>query len=220
MPAGMTAPAFHDRSQNGFDAPVPGLAGCPAVDPLLSDLIRHLAPGHPGTGFRNVATLIQADRAELLRAGLPGSAHQTLALFRRVALALSRERLADRPVIGDEAAVLAHARTWLAGRRREAVLVLFLDRRNGLVADEIVAEGDLTGVRLSPREVLRRALAHDATALILAHNHPSGDSTPSKGDIETTRALADAATALDITLHDHLVLGRGAPFSFRRAGLL
>jgi DNA repair protein RadC len=102
----------------------------------------------------------------------------------------------------------------------EQVRALFLDSRNRLIADEQQGRGTVNHTPLYPREVLKRALELKAAALILVHNHPSGDPTPSRADIELTRELASAAKALGLALHDHVIVGMGRWMSFRREGLL
>jgi len=108
----------------------------------------------------------------------------------------------------------------LARERVEQFRVLFLDTKNRLIADEAQARGTVNHTPVYPREVVKRALELHATALILVHNHPSGDSTPSRADIEMTAEVKAAAAALGIVLHDHLIIGRDRPLSFRREGLL
>ena len=98
--------------------------------------------------------------------------------------------------------------------------MLFLDRKNVLVADEVQSEGTVDHAPVYPREIMKRALALNASALILVHNHPSGDPTPSRADIEMTREIVEAARALRITVHDHIVVGRGGTASFKALGLL
>jgi DNA repair protein RadC len=102
----------------------------------------------------------------------------------------------------------------------EEFRVLFLDRKNVLIADEMQARGTVDHTPVYPREIIKRALEHGACAIILVHNHPSGDPTPSRADIEMTREIAAAAKALKIAIHDHLVIGRGGHASFKALGLL
>jgi DNA repair protein RadC len=102
----------------------------------------------------------------------------------------------------------------------EEFRVLFLDRKNVLIADEVQARGTVDHTPVYPREIVKRALEHSASAIILVHNHPSGDPTPSKADIAMTREIAAAAKALHIAIHDHLVIGRGGHASFKALGLL
>ena len=108
----------------------------------------------------------------------------------------------------------------MAHRETEQFRILFLDRKNVLIADEAQARGTVDHVPVYPREVVKRALELNASALILVHNHPSGDPTPSGADIEMTEQIRIAAEALGITLHDHLVIGRSRELSFRAEGLL
>ena len=108
----------------------------------------------------------------------------------------------------------------MAHRETEQFRILFLDRKNVLIADEPQAKGTVDHVPVYPREVVKRALELNASALILVHNHPSGDPTPSEADISVTRQIETAANALSISLHDHLVIGKSDEFSFRSAGYL
>jgi DNA repair protein RadC len=102
----------------------------------------------------------------------------------------------------------------------EEFRVLFLDRKNVLIADEVQARGTVDHTPVYPREIVKRALEHSASSIILVHNHPSGDPTPSKADIAMTREVAAAAKALGIAIHDHLVIGRSGHASFKSLGLL
>jgi DNA repair protein RadC len=108
----------------------------------------------------------------------------------------------------------------MARSQTEEFRVLFLDRKNMLVADEVLNRGTVDHAPVYPREIVKRALELNASALILVHNHPSGDPVPSKADIAMTREVATAAKALGITIHDHLVIGRGGHASFKSLGLL
>src|SRR6266436_9757604 len=108
----------------------------------------------------------------------------------------------------------------MAYAEREELRVLYLDKRNQLIADERQQVGTVDHTPVYPREVVKRALELSASALILVHNHPSGDPTPSRGDIQMTRELTAAANALKIQVHDHLVIGRGKHASFKALGLL
>ncbi len=116
--------------------------------------------------------------------------------------------------------LLDYLRVAQAGKQIEQFRLLFLDSKNRLIADEVHATGTIDETPVYPREVAKRALEHRAAALIVVHNHPSGDPTPSKADIAITREIAAALKALDIALHDHLILGRGKHTSFRSQGLL
>ena len=108
----------------------------------------------------------------------------------------------------------------MAHRTTEQFRILFLDRKNVLIADEEQARGTVDHTPVYPREVVKRALELNASALILVHNHPSGDPTPSQSDIDMTHQVRHACSALGLTLHDHLIIGKSAEVSFRSAGHL
>lgn len=133
---------------------------------------------------------------------------------------LARARVMDRPVISSWDAVLDYCHTSMAHRETEQFRILYLDRKNVLVADEEQARGTVDHVPVYPREVVKRALELNASALILVHNHPSGDPTPSESDIDMTARVQHAAEALGLVLHDHLIIGRQRELSFRAEGYL
>ncbi len=133
---------------------------------------------------------------------------------------LSRSRVLKQQVISSWNALLDYCHTAMSHRETEQFRILFLDRKNVLIADEEQARGTVDHVPVYPREVVKRALDLNASALILVHNHPSGDPTPSEADIAMTRQIETAAHALSITIHDHLIIGKSAEFSFRSAGYL
>ena len=143
-----------------------------------------------------------------------------LKIVEAAAQRLARSRILQRHVISSWDAVLDYCHTTLAHRDTEQFRVLYLDRKNVLVADEAQAQGTVDHVPVYPREVVKRALELNASALILVHNHPSGDPTPSDADIAMTRQVQIAAEALGLTLHDHLVIGKSRELSFRSQGLL
>jgi len=131
---------------------------------------------------------------------------------------LAQARVMNRPVIASWDALLSYCRASMAHRETEQFRVFYLDRKNVLIADEEQARGTVDHVPVYPREVVRRALQLNASALILVHNHPSGDPTPSAADIDMTAQVARAAEVLGITLHDHVVIGRAGEVSFRADG--
>lgn len=133
---------------------------------------------------------------------------------------LARARVLGRQVISSWDALLDYCHTVMSHRETEHFRVLFLDRKNTLIADEEQARGTVDHVPVYPREVVKRALELNASALILVHNHPSGDPTPSQADIAMTAQVKAAAEALGLTLHDHIVIGKSREQSFRSAGLL
>ncbi len=133
---------------------------------------------------------------------------------------LARAKVMHRPVLSSWDALLDYCHTAMAHRETEQFRVLYLDRKNTLIADEEQARGTVDHVPVYPREVVKRALELNASALILVHNHPSGDPTPSDADILMTNQILDAAQVLGIALHDHLVIGKERELSFRGVGLL
>ncbi|PQO24721.1 hypothetical protein C2I36_01125 [Rhodobacteraceae bacterium WD3A24] len=133
---------------------------------------------------------------------------------------MARARVMHRPVISGWDALLDYCHTAMAHREIEQFRVLYLDRKNTLIADDEQARGTVDHVPVYPREVVKRALELNASALILVHNHPSGDPTPSQADIAMTARIEAAAEALELTLHDHLIIGKQRELSFRSAGYL
>lgn len=148
---------------------------------------------------------------------------RTCALFkalREAARRNLREDIAKRPVISSWTQLLDYCRISLADERTERFRVLFLDRKNQLIGDELQQSGTVDHAPVYPREVVKRALELGASAIIMVHNHPSGDPTPSKADIDITREVRDAAAVLGIVVHDHIVVGRTSAASMKGLGLL
>ena len=133
---------------------------------------------------------------------------------------MARAKIMQRHVISSWDSVLDYCHTVMAHRETEQFRILFLDRKNVLIADEEQAKGTVDHVPVYPREVVKRALELNASAIILVHNHPSGDPTPSDSDIQMTAQIDAAAKALGITVHDHLIIGKSRELSFRAKGLL
>jgi DNA repair protein RadC len=168
--------------------------------------------------FNGVVSAPPARLAEV--EGVGPSVVCELKLVEAAAHRLARARVLRRQVISSWEALLDYCRTAMAHRETECFRVLYLDRKNALIADEAQARGTVDHVPVYPREVVKRALELNASALILVHNHPSGDPTPSAADIAMTEQIRAAAEALGLALHDHLVIGRGRELSFRAAGYL
>ncbi|MBK8906737.1 MAG: DNA repair protein RadC [Rhodospirillales bacterium] len=141
-------------------------------------------------------------------------------LVRAAGTRLAREEISDRPVIDAWDKLLKYLRSSMAHQTEEQFRVLFLDRRNVLIADEVQHRGTIDHTPVYPREVAKRALELDASAIIMAHNHPSNHPAPSRGDIEMTRVVSDALERLGIVLHDHVIVSRRGHSSFRSMGLL
>ncbi len=153
-------------------------------------------------------------------AGVSDKAALDLKLLQAVAVRIAREQVVGRTVISSWSALLDYLRTALQHAGTEEFRVLFLDKKNRLVKDEFQATGTVDHAPVYPREVVKRAIALDASALILVHNHPSGDPTPSNADIEMTRRVIEAGRPFDIVVHDHIVVGRERTASFKALGLL
>lgn len=145
---------------------------------------------------------------------------QELKIVEAAAQRLARAKVMQRHVISGWDAVLDYCHTTMAHRETEQFRILFLDRKNVLIADEEQAKGTVDHVPVYPREVVKRALELNASALILVHNHPSGDPTPSGSDITMTEQTRDACDALGLVLHDHLIIGKSSELSFRAEGYL
>jgi DNA repair protein RadC len=181
------------------------------VKPLAKQLIER---------FGNFAGVVTAPREALIEAGLRDGAVDMLKIVREAAVRLARQEVLNQPVLSSWQKVLDYCRARLAHDKVEQFHILFLDRKNVLIADEQQQRGTVDHTPVYPREVVKRALELGASALILVHNHPSGDPTPSRADIEMTREIAKAAGALSVSVHDHIVIGRTGHASFKSLGLL
>ncbi len=171
--------------------------------------------------FGSFAGAIAAPPQELRRVeGLGDAGLAALKLVQGAALRLAGAEVLDKPVLNNWDRLLGYLNASLARERIEQFRVLYLDSRNRLIADEAQARGTVNHTPVYPREIVKRALELHATALILVHNHPSGDPTPSRADIEMTAAIKQAAQVLEIVLHDHLIVGNGRHLSLKREGLL
>lgn len=143
-----------------------------------------------------------------------------LKIIEAAAHRLSRARIMQRHVISSWDAVLDYCHTVMSHRDTEQFRILFLDTKNALIADEEQGKGTVDHVPVYPREVVKRALELNAASIILVHNHPSGDPTPSDADIQMTRQIDRAASTMAITVHDHIIVGKSRETSFRALGLL
>ncbi|HEY0274841.1 MAG TPA: DNA repair protein RadC [Paenirhodobacter sp.] len=152
--------------------------------------------------------------------GVGDAVVQELKIVEAAAHRLARSRVMHRPVLSSWTDLLDYCHAAMAHLETEQFRVLYLDRKNVLMADEAQAQGTVDHVPVYPREVVKRALELNASALILVHNHPSGDPTPSRADITVTEQMRQAGEVLGITLHDHLVIGRDRTLSFRAEGYL
>ena len=171
--------------------------------------------------FGDFNRVVSATPARLLMVkGVGDAVIQELKIVEAAAQRLMRAKVMNRPVLTSWDALVDYCHTAMSHRETEQFRILFLDRKNVLIADEEQAKGTVDHVPVYPREVVKRALELNASALILVHNHPSGDPTPSDADISMTAQIQDAAQVLGITLHDHLIIGKSRELSFRAQGYL
>jgi len=173
------------------------------------------------TRFGSLSGVLAASDAELRTVkGIGEAAALDLRLLHEATLRIGREAVGRRTVISSWSALLAYVKVALANEPREQFRVLFLDKKNQLIADEIQNRGTVDHAPVYPREVMRRALELSSSNVILVHNHPSGDPTPSHADVDMTRQVVEAGRALKIGVHDHLVVGREGVASFKSLGLM
>ena len=228
-PAAEPSPHYHGhRDRLRQRAAQGGLAALPDYELLELYLFRTVPRGDVKplakallARFGGVGAVLGASIAELKTvAGVGDSVALDLKLLQEATLRVGRDTLARRTQITSSSQLQAYVKAAMAHEPREQFRVLFLDKRNQLIADEVLNHGTVDHAPVYPREVVRRALEVSASALILVHNHPSGDPTPSGADIAMTREVIEAARALKILVHDHLVVGRDGVASFKSLGLL
>jgi len=170
---------------------------------------------------KKVQQLIYAEPEELLAIpGMGESAVVFFSLLQRLTRDMLREELLDNNVLSSWQSVVEYCRNEIGFARGEKIIVLYLDSRNRLIVSEILAEGTVNRVNIYIREVVRKAVLNKAVSIILVHNHPSGDTSPSKQDIEMTRSIRDALRNVDIVLHDHLIVSPNGHSSFKSMNLL
>lgn len=171
--------------------------------------------------FGSLAGVLGAEPKELAEVkGVGEATIHSLKLVQAAGVRLGREEVMARPVIGNWRQLIAYCRASMAHNKVEQFRVLYLDRKNGVIADELHQKGTVDHTPVYPREVVKRALELGASAIIMAHNHPSGDPQPSRADIEMTREVREAAEKLGITLHDHVIVSKSGHNSFKSMGLL
>ena len=171
--------------------------------------------------FGSFAEVVAAPPARLAEIkGLGEAAITELKIVQAAASRLTRGEVRKRTVLSSWSSVLDYCRAAQAFAEKEQFRVLFLDKRNQLIADELQQTGTVDHTPVYPREVVKRALELSATALILVHNHPSGDPTPSRADIQMTQAIVDVAKPLGISVHDHIIVGKEGHASFKGLKLI
>jgi DNA repair protein RadC len=182
------------------------------VKPLAKKLIAH---------FGSFAEAIAAPIERMMEVdGVGESVATHLKIVEAAALRLSKTKLLGKPALSSWSALIDYCAAAMARNPNEEFRILFLDRKNILIADEVQNKGTVDHTPVYPREIVKRALELGASAIILVHNHPSGDPTPSRADIEMTRQITDAAKALHVAVHDHIVIGRSGHASFKALGLM
>jgi DNA repair protein RadC len=182
------------------------------VKPIAKELLRR---------FGTFAEVLAASPARLMEVdGIGESVVTDRKIVEASARRLARGEVAKRPVLSSWNTVLDYCRTAMAFMDKEQFRLLFLDKRNALIADEVQQSGTVDHTPVYPREVVKRALELSASALLLVHNHPSGDPTPSSADIKMTREIIDVAKPLGITIHDHIIVGREGHASLKGLRLI
>ena len=182
------------------------------IKPLAKELIAK---------FGSFAETVAAPSARLAESkGMGEAAITELKVVHAAASRLARGQVQKRPVLSSWGSVLDYCRTTMAFADKEQFRVLFLDKRNQLIADELQQVGTVDHTPVYPREVVKRALELSSTALILVHNHPSGDPTPSRADILMTQSIIEVARPLGISVHDHIIVGKEGHASFKGLKLI
>ncbi|WP_249278142.1 RadC family protein [Thalassospira xiamenensis] len=182
------------------------------VKPLAKSLIAQ---------FGSFANVLAARPEDLQKAkGLGEAGIAAIKIAEASAQYLARERAMELPVLASWEQLIDYCRVRLGHRKTEELHLLFLDRKNRLIADECHQTGTVDHTPVYPREVIKRALELHASAIILVHNHPSGDATPSRGDIDMTRKIVEAAKAMEIIIHDHIIISQAGYNSFKTLGLI
>jgi DNA repair protein RadC len=182
------------------------------LKPLAKELIKQ---------FGSFAEVVSApiERLKSIK-GLGEAAIAEIKIVEAAAHQLARGQVQQRTVLSSWSSVLDYCRTAMAFADKEQLRVLFLDKRNRLIADELQQEGTVDHTPVYPREVVKRALELSATAVILVHNHPGGDPTPSRADIEMTRVIVEVAKPLGIEVHDHIIVGKEGHASLKGLKLI
>lgn len=182
------------------------------VKPLAKQLLAH---------YGSLQAVLHASPDDLEnRAGLSGNAATALLTVREAGQRMLKETLMDQPVLNNWSRLIDYCRSTMAHGTQEHFRILFLNKKNVLIADEVQGRGTIDHTPAYPREIMKRALEVGATALILVHNHPSGDPKPSRADIEMTQEIIRAAAPFSITVHDHVIVTVSSYVSFKSEGLL
>ena len=182
------------------------------VKPLAKELLNK---------FGSLSALMNAPHATLSQ--MDGISENTATAIKAVcaiATRMMKQDLMQRPILNNWTRLMDYCHMSMDHETKEHFRILFLNKKNILIADEVQGSGTVDHTPAYPREIMKRALELGATAMILMHNHPSGDPNPSDADIEMTRMIVEAAKPFNITIHDHIVMARGSHFSFKQEGLI
>lgn len=182
------------------------------VKPLAKRLLKE---------FGSFAKVMYADEASLRAIDEVGDA--TIAALKTIRISAQRmikSEIANQPVIQSWSALMDYCKLAMGQNKIEEFRVLFLNHRHALIADEVMQRGTINHTPVYPREIIKRALELSASAIILLHNHPSGDATPSKADIDITKKIVEAAGTVNITVHDHVIITETGHYSFKSFGLI
>ncbi|MBL8639988.1 MAG: DNA repair protein RadC [Alphaproteobacteria bacterium] len=180
------------------------------VKPLAKSLLKK---------FGTISALFHASPEDLRLNGLSDNSITALKIIRAAAFQMMKQDVLNQPVLNSWPRLLDYLQATMAHEKKEHFRILFLNKKNQLIADEIQQSGTVDHTPAYPREIVKRALELSATAIILVHNHPSGDSTPSRADIDLTLHIINAARPLGIVIHDHLIVAKGGITSMKNKGL-
>lgn len=182
------------------------------VKPIAKDLL---------TRFGSFASVLNADANALCEVnGIGETAAVSLIAVREASVRLLQHEIMDQPILSNWQSLMDYCRAAMGHGKVEQFRILFLNRKNMLIADEVQQQGTVDHTPIYPREVIKRALDLGASAIILVHNHPSGDPSPSRADIDMTKEIQAAGKNLDISLHDHIIVSKNGNTSFKTLGLL
>ena len=182
------------------------------VKPLAKTLLKQ---------FGSFAEVIHAEESQLRNVDEVGDA--VIAALKTIRVATQRlikSEISDQPVIQSWSALMDYCKLAMGNNKIEEFRVLFLNHRHALIADEVMQRGTVNHTPVYPREIVKRALEHGASAIILLHNHPSGDPTPSKADIDITQKIIEAANTVSVAVHDHVIITKTGHYSFKSFGVI
>lgn len=181
------------------------------VKPLAKDLLKK---------YGAVSAIFHASPEDLKLNGLSDNSVTALKIIRAAAFEMMKQDVINQPILNSWTRLLDYLQATMAHEKKEHFRILFLNKKNQLIADEVQQSGTVDHTPAYPREIVKRALELSATAIILVHNHPSGDSSPSRADIDLTLHIINAARPLGIVIHDHLIVARGGVTSMKNKGIL